>query len=87
MLVGGLVAAPAVVAQTPGSSSSSSSTPESQAVDTTPVPRIAQPEAGGSAFTLETSEPLFTLAAALNACGYDAGLADSDPSGRRCAIR
>ena len=79
LLVGGLVAAPAVVAQTPGSSSSSSSTPESQAVDTTPVPRIAQPEAGGSAFTLETSEPLFTLAAALNACGYDAGLADSDP--------
>ena len=71
--------APALVAQAPGSSSSSSSTPESQAVDTTPVPRIAQPEAGGSAFTLETSEPLFTLAAALNACGYDAGLADSDP--------
>ncbi len=79
LLVGGVVVAPALVAQAPGSSSSSSSTPESQAVDTTPVPRIAQPEAGGSAFTLETSEPLFTLAAALNACGYDAGLADSDP--------
>ena len=79
LLVGGLVVAPGLVAQTPGSSSSSSSTPESQAVDTTPVPRIAQPEAGGSAFTLETSEPLFTLAAALNACGYDAGLNESDP--------
>jgi tetratricopeptide (TPR) repeat protein len=78
LLVGGLVVAPALVAQPPASSSSSS-TPESQAVDTTPVPRIAQPEAGGSAFTLETSEPLFTLAAALNACGYDAGLAESDP--------
>jgi tetratricopeptide (TPR) repeat protein len=84
LLVGGVVVAPAVAAQGPGTSSSSSSTsssstPESQAVDTTPVPRIAQPEAGGSAFTLETSEPLFTLAAALNACGYDAGLNESDP--------
>jgi tetratricopeptide (TPR) repeat protein len=79
LLVGGVVVAPALVAQTPGASSSSSSTPGSQAVDTTPVPRIAQPEAGGSAFTLETSEPLFTLAAALNACGYDAGLAGSAP--------
>jgi hypothetical protein len=61
------------------SSSSSSSTPESRAVDTTPPPRIAQPEAGGSAITLETSEPLFYLAAALNACGYDNGLAESSP--------
>jgi tetratricopeptide (TPR) repeat protein len=78
-LAAGLAVAPALVAQAPSGSSSSSSTPESQAVDTTPVPRIAQPEAGGSAFTLETSEPLFTLAAALNACGYDAGLAESDP--------
>lgn len=29
--------------------------------------------------TLETSEPLFTVAAALNACGYDAGLDSSMP--------
>ena len=43
------------------------------------MPRIAQPEAAGSAITLETSEPLFTLAAGLNACGYDAGLAESNP--------
>jgi tetratricopeptide (TPR) repeat protein len=48
-------------------------------VDTTPAARIAQPEAGGSAITLETSEPLFYLAVALNACGYDAGLAESSP--------
>jgi Tetratricopeptide repeat len=63
-------------AQSP-SSSSSSSTPDSRAVDTTPVPRIAQPEAAGSAITLETSEPLFYLAASLNACGYDTGLSQS----------
>jgi tetratricopeptide (TPR) repeat protein len=36
-------------------------------------------EAGGSAITLETSEPLFDLAVALNVCGYDADLAASSP--------
>ncbi len=38
-----------------------------------------QPEAGGSAITLETSEALFDLAAGLNACGYDADLDHSHP--------
>ena len=63
------------------SSSSSSSTPEAPSADVpTKLPaRIAQPEAGGSAITLETSEPLFYIAVALNACGYDAGLAESAP--------
>jgi hypothetical protein len=37
-------------------------------------PRAAQIERGGAAVTLETSEPLFQVAAALNACGYDADL-------------
>ncbi|HEV2645127.1 MAG TPA: tetratricopeptide repeat protein [Acidobacteriaceae bacterium] len=45
--------------------------------------RIAQPQMGGSAITLETSQPLFYLAASLNACGYDAGLADSSPVRRK----
>ncbi len=58
-------------------SSSSSDTPATQ--PTAPIPRMVQPEAAGSAITLETSEPLFYLAASLNACGYDAGLADSSP--------
>ena len=48
-----------------------------------PAPRIAQPEAGGSAVTLETSEPLFYLAVALNTCGYDADLAASSPVRRK----
>ena len=61
------------------SSSSSSSTPESQAPDQSPGPRIAQPEAGGSSITLETSVPLFYVATALNMCGYDAGLAETSP--------
>ena len=69
-------------AQNPPASNSSSSSSDSDATPTTsnsPLPRIAQPEAGGSAITLETSEPLFYLAASLNACGYDDGLADSAP--------
>jgi hypothetical protein len=64
------------------SSSSSSISDDSAAKDVPkalPAPRIAQLEAGGSAITLETSEPLFYLAVALNACGYDADLAASSP--------
>jgi tetratricopeptide (TPR) repeat protein len=72
LAVGGL----GLFAQT-SSSSSSSSNP--QAVDETPTPRIAQPQSAGSAITLETSEPLFYVAAALNACGYDNDLAASSP--------
>jgi hypothetical protein len=40
---------------------------------------MSQVEAGGSAITLETSEPLFDLAVALNVCGYNADLAASSP--------
>jgi tetratricopeptide (TPR) repeat protein len=64
------------------SSSSSSSAPEgtiTRDAKPAPRPRIAQVEAGGSAITLETSEPLFDLAVALNVCGYDSDLAASSP--------
>ena len=61
------------------SSGSSSSNPGSSTLEQAPRPRIAQPEAGGSVITLETSESLFYVAVALNACGYDAGLAESSP--------
>jgi len=72
----------AVIAQSSSSSSSSERTPDatiSKETPTKPAPRIAQPEAGGSAITLETSEPLFYLAVALNVCGYDDDLAHSAP--------
>ena len=73
----GLLASVAV-AQIPASSSSSSG-----GKDTPPAQSIArpggQPEAGGSAITLETNEQLFYIATALNACGYDADLANSNP--------
>jgi hypothetical protein len=42
-------------------------------------------EAGGASITLQTSEALFDLAVALNACGYDADLANSSPI--RTAVR
>jgi tetratricopeptide (TPR) repeat protein len=44
---------------------------------------VARPNADGSAITLETSEPLFFIAASLNACGYDADLANSSPVRQR----
>ena len=64
------------------SSSSSSSTPSSQPDEPTttrPAARRPQVEAGGSAITLETSEPLFDIAVALNVCGYDDDLDHSNP--------
>ena len=76
-----LLSASVVPANAQQPSSSSSSTPDTPAADTPrkPAPRIAQPEAGGSAITLETSEPLFYIAVALNTCGYDTDLAASSP--------
>ncbi len=64
---------------TPGASGTSSSNPDESAPYAPAGPRIAQPERGGSAITLETSEPLFYLAVSLNACGYDTGLDESSP--------
>lgn len=61
------------------SSSSSNSTMQNERQRFPARPRVAQPEAGGSAITLETSEPLFDLAVALNACGYDSDLENSAP--------
>lgn len=64
-----------------GSSSSSTNNGNapSQIQESTSRARIARTEAGGSAITLETSEPLFDFAVALNACGYDNDLANSSP--------
>ena len=48
-------------------------------------PTSKRAEAAGAEVTLETSEPLFDLAAGLNACGYDDDLAHSNPV--RAAVR
>lgn len=53
--------------QSPGS-------PLADTVNPADRPQAARIERGGAAVTLEISEPLFQVAAALNACGYDADL-------------
>jgi tetratricopeptide (TPR) repeat protein len=84
MLLGLSFALPAMTSAQSSSSSSSSTprqeqTPTDDHVNPALRPRAARIEAGGAAVTLETSEPLFQIAAALNACGYDAGLESSAP--------
>lgn len=68
---------------TQGSSSSSSSNPDETAPSSTVVHRGVQQT--GSPISLDTSESLFQMAAALNSCGYDAGLDNSLPV--RAAVR
>ena len=77
LFLGSMVAASAA-GQAPGSSSSSD-TPAKNQEQSSSRPHVAQVDANGSAITLESNEPLFDLAVALNACGYDADLANSDP--------
>ena len=73
LLRGLLCAALALPPLTAQVSSSSSSSPQA------PVAPRRGVEAAGSAVTLETSEQMFTVAAALNTCGYDAGLSHALP--------
>jgi len=77
-----------VIASPPGSSSSTSgpgkenpnaSPDQEQAPPPRPVQRPYAVDPAGPAITLETNEALFDIATALNVCGYDAGLAESDP--------
>ncbi|MGI4758692.1 MAG: tetratricopeptide repeat protein [Janthinobacterium lividum] len=65
-------------------SSSSTDSPDQGPGPSSVVPRRGV-EASGSAVTLETSESLFQVAAALNTCGYDNGLEASLPV--RAAVR
>jgi len=75
-----LISSALLAAQTdkPGSSSSSNQ-------NSSPLPAFTQQKAPslvdptGPAISLVPSETLFTMAAALNVCGYDEGLAESDP--------
>ena len=61
------------------SSSSESSGASSDRQESSSAPRIAQSQNSEAAITLETSEPLFDLAVALNTCGYDTDLESSNP--------
>ena len=61
--------------------SSSSSAPATQQPAAPAGPQLGgrRADAAESSITLEASEPLFDIAVALNACGYDADLKDSSP--------
>ena len=65
-------------AQSPGSSSSKGqSSSSSQPVQREKAPSLIDP--AGPQISLVPSEPVFLMAAALNACGYNEGLEDSAP--------
>ena len=75
-LLAGLVPAPAR-AQASGSSSTSQSSSSGQVYAREKAPSLIDP--AGPTISLISSEPVFVMAAALNACGYDEGLEDSAP--------
>ena len=75
-----LLGRPATLLAQAGQQSSSSSS--SADLGTQPPPQQKPPalvDATGPQISLQTSEALFDVAVALNACGYDSGLDDSDP--------
>lgn len=69
----------------PGTLAARAQMPKGNIQTTPPKPqqRVPKPpallDAAGPAVTLESSEAMFDVAVAMNACGYDAGLAESDP--------
>jgi tetratricopeptide (TPR) repeat protein len=69
---------PGSTAKTPGNVQSSSSSPE---LAREKAPSLVDP--AGPTISLVSSEPVFVMAAALNACGYDEGLEESDPVRQR----
>jgi hypothetical protein len=69
-----LVATPASLSAQDKKQGSSSNTPT---FSREKAPSLVDP--AGPAIELVSSETLFTMSAALNACGYDEGLAESDP--------
>ena len=70
--------APAVIrAQSSDSSSPKSQSSSSQGFQQEKAPSLVDP--AGPTISLVSSEPVFLMAAALNACGYDEGLEESAP--------
>ncbi len=66
-----------VSAQSSGGSSSSQSSSSAQVYAHEKAPTLIDP--AGPTISLTSSEQVFVMAAALNACGYDEGLEDSEP--------
>ncbi|HTV16204.1 MAG TPA: hypothetical protein VME68_15895 [Acidobacteriaceae bacterium] len=62
---------------TPGQPQAPQATAQASRRQTTSAPSLMDP--AGPTVSLETSEAMFEMAVALNACGYDAGLDESAP--------
>jgi tetratricopeptide (TPR) repeat protein len=60
-----------------GQKDSSSSSRQAEPPQQEKAPSLVDP--GGPTISLTTSEPVFLMAAALNACGYNEGLPESEP--------
>jgi Flp pilus assembly protein TadD len=70
----------AAFAQQPDPKTAKTKADQSQTPKMPPPPKPpALVDPAGPAISLQTSEAVFDIAVALNACGYDNGLADSDP--------
>jgi tetratricopeptide (TPR) repeat protein len=84
-----LLAVLPLAAQNAQSSSSNSAAPSAKAQSSSSAPGIVQEKApslvdpAGPTISLVNSEPVFLMAAALNACGYDEGLDESAPVRKR----
>src|SRR5208337_2603519 len=65
----------------PGSSSTKGQSSSSQGMQMEKAPSLIDP--AGPTVSLISAEPVFMMAAALNACGYDEGLAESAPIRQR----
>src|SRR5580692_2820626 len=63
--------------QSSGGSSTKNQSSSSQSVPQEKAPSLIDP--AGPTVSLTSSEPVFLMAAALNACGYDEGLDESAP--------
>jgi hypothetical protein len=80
-LSAGLASAALARAQSSAGSSSQNQSSSSQAVQREKAPSLVDP--AGPTVSLISSEPVFLVAAALNACGYDDGLDESEPVRKR----
>jgi tetratricopeptide (TPR) repeat protein len=67
--------------QSPGSSSTKGQSSSSQGMQLEKAPSLIDP--AGPTISLISAEPVFMMAAALNACGYDEGLEESAPVRKR----
>jgi tetratricopeptide (TPR) repeat protein len=76
-----VAAAPLASGQSSSSSTASSSTSTGPMYAQEKAPSLIDP--AGPMISLISAEPLFIMASALNVCGYDAGLAKSDPLRKR----